>query len=203
MASFLKEELQCRQTQFLSTAGFSNEMKFKSRLPPFSLICIRCRCMFCFWFCSLPLSKFWWYYTLTCRVVPNSYLGSCHPSIDQKISLISLAKCLASLIWEPIFQIHTGSLEFGFKLIVCFSRNFIHRQGRALLTIRRMDKILGKASPSPYSPKNYGSLWGVAFISLSRSCPSLTDLNGWDDTEFASRSSVEWRGIHQWDIRLV
>ena len=31
------------------------------------------------------------------------YLGSCPPSIDWKISLINLAKCLASLIREPIF----------------------------------------------------------------------------------------------------
>ena len=62
------------------------------------------------------------------------YLESCPPSIDWKISLISLAKCLASLIREPIFfQIHTGPLEFGFKLIVFFFSekyaNFIHRQG--------------------------------------------------------------------------
>jgi len=58
------------------------------------------------------------------------YLGSCPPSIDRKISLISSAKCLASLIREPIFlQIHTGSLEFSLKLIVFFFQNFIHRQG--------------------------------------------------------------------------
>ena len=38
------------------------------------------------------------------------YLGLCPPSIDRKISLISSAKCLASLIREPIFfQIYTGS----------------------------------------------------------------------------------------------
>ena len=49
------------------------------------------------------------------------YVGLCPPSIDRKISLISLAKCLASLIREPIFfQIYTGSLEFSFKLIVFF-----------------------------------------------------------------------------------
>ena len=51
------------------------------------------------------------------------YLGSCRsPSIDRKISLISSAKCLASLIREPIFfQIYTDSLELGFRLIVfCF-----------------------------------------------------------------------------------
>ena len=62
------------------------------------------------------------------------YLGSCPPLIDWKISQVSSAKCLASLIWEPIFfQIYTGSLEFGFKLIVLFFSekyaNFIHRQG--------------------------------------------------------------------------
>ena len=63
---------------------------------------------------------------------------------------------MASLIREPIFfQIHRGLLEFGFKLIVFFFSekyaNFIHRQGST--TIRRMDKILGNVSPSPYSPK--------------------------------------------------
>ena len=31
------------------------------------------------------------------------YLGSCAPSIDRKISLISSAKCLASLLREPVF----------------------------------------------------------------------------------------------------
>ena len=84
------------------------------------------------------------------------YQGSCPPSIDWKISLISLAKCLASLIQEPIFfQIYTGSLEFGFKLIVFFFRKRMQIlfTNWALPTIRRMDKILGKVSPSPYSPK--------------------------------------------------
>ena len=59
----------CWQTQFLSIVGLGkgNEMKLKSRLPPFSFICIWCQCSFCFWFYSLlPLSKFW--YTLTVRL---------------------------------------------------------------------------------------------------------------------------------------
>ena len=61
------------------------------------------------------------------------YLGSCPPSIDRKIPLISLAKCLAGLIREPIFfQIYTGLLEFSYKLIVFFFSqkyaNFIHKQ---------------------------------------------------------------------------
>ena len=99
------------------------------------------------------------------------YLGLCPLSSDQKISLISLAKCLASLIviWEPIFfQIYTGWLEFGFKLIIFFFRKSMQIlfTDRALPTIRRMDKIVGKVSPSAYSPK----------ISLSRFRPSLTGL---------------------------
>ena len=62
------------------------------------------------------------------------YLGSCPPSIDWKISQVGSAKCLASLIWEPVFfEIYTGLLEFGLKLIVFFFSekyaNFIHRQG--------------------------------------------------------------------------
>ena len=44
----------CPQTQFSSsTAGFSNEMKLKSRLSTFSLIHIRCQRAFCFRFRSL------------------------------------------------------------------------------------------------------------------------------------------------------
>ena len=74
------------------------------------------------------------------------YLGSCPPSIDRKISLISSAKCL---IREPVFfQIYTGSLEFGFKLVVFFfwKSMRILFTNRALPTIRRMDKIVGKVS---------------------------------------------------------
>ena len=84
------------------------------------------------------------------------YHGSCPPLIDWKISLISSAKCLASLIRGPIFfQIYTGSLEFGFKLIIFFLRKSMRIlfTNRALPTTRRMDKILGKVSPSPYSQK--------------------------------------------------
>ena len=58
------------------------------------------------------------------------YLGSCPPLLDRKISLIRSAKCLASLIWEPIFQIYKGSLEFGFKLIVFFFSKFYSQTGR-------------------------------------------------------------------------
>ena len=55
-----------------------------------------------------------------------------------------------------------GSLEFGFKSIVFFFRKSMRIlfTDRALPTIRLMDKILEKLSPSPYSPK-YGSLRGV------------------------------------------
>ena len=81
------------------------------------------------------------------------YLGSCPPSIDWKISLFRTAKCLASLIREPIFfQIHADSLEFSF--------NFFFRKSMQILftdwelpNIRCMDKILEKVSPSPYNPK--------------------------------------------------
>ena len=71
---------------------------------------------------------------------------------------------MASLIREPIFfQIYTGSLEFGFKLIVFFFWKSIKKlfTDRVLPTVRCMDKILGKVSPSPYSPKitvAYGEL---------------------------------------------
>ena len=53
-------------------------------------------------------------------------------------------------------QIYTGSLEFSFKLF-----SFFGKVCEYYATIRRMDKILGKVSPSPYSPKlpvAYGEL---------------------------------------------
>ena len=56
-----------------------------------------------------------------------------------------------------------GSLEFSFRLFFYFflkSMQILFTD-RALPTIRRMDKILGKVSPSPYSPKitvAYGEL---------------------------------------------
>ena len=74
--------------------------------------------------------------------------------------MISLAKCLASLIviWEPIFlQIYTGSLEFSFKLIFFFRKSmqilFTDKALSTITCIRRMDKIVGKVSLSPYNPK--------------------------------------------------
>ena len=56
---------------------------------------------------------------------------------------------------------------------------------RALLTIKRMDKILGKVSSSPYTlqSKNYGSLQGVTrFFRWQDSNLLWLDLNSWDDT---------------------
>ena len=44
---------QCRQSQFSSTAEFSNEMKLKSRLPPFSLTHIRVSTRVLFLVCSI------------------------------------------------------------------------------------------------------------------------------------------------------
>ena len=119
------------------------------------------------------------------------YLGLCPPtSIDRKISLslLSSAKCLASLIREPIFfQIYMASSEFGLKLIVLFFRKSMQIlfTDRALLTIKRMDKILGKVSSSPYTlqSKNYCSLRGVTrFFRWQDSNLLWLDLNSWDDT---------------------
>ena len=56
---------------------------------------------------------------------------------------------------------------------------------RALLTIKRMDKILGKVSSSPYTlqSKNYSSLRGVThFFRWQDSNLLWLDLNSWDDT---------------------
>ena len=126
---------QCQQTQFLSMVGFGNKMKLKSRLLPFSLICIS----FCFQFCShLPLSTFG--YTLTVRLgilghskfhvwdhVLYQLTGNYHSSVWQDVWI------LASLIWRLILLPDMGSLGFGFRLIIKVlqksMQNFIHRQG--------------------------------------------------------------------------
>ena len=110
-----------------------------------------------------------------CFQIP--YLGSCPLSTDWKISLISSAKCLASLIREPIFfQIYTGSLEFGFKLFVFFfwkSMQILFTD-RALPTIRRMDKILGNVLLSLYSPK-ITVAYGELRIYFAVQIPPFTD----------------------------
>ena len=99
---------------------------------------------------GLPLgSKFHIWDRVLCRLT-----GKYHSS----------AKCLASLIRELIFfQIYTGSLAFGFKLIIFFFQKSMRIlfTDRVLLTIKHMDKILGKFSLVPYSPKitvAYGEL---------------------------------------------
>ena len=139
------------------------------------------------------------------------YLGLCPPSTDWKISLISSAKCLASLIREPIFfQIYTGLLDFCFKLISFFSFLFYRKSmhilftDRALPTIRCMDKILGKVSLSPCSPKIMVA-YGELRIYFAVQIPPFVD---WTQERLrwhwvASRSSVEWRSIHQWGITCL
>ena len=96
-------------------------------------------------------------------------------------------------------------IRIRFQIVLFFQKSmWILFTDRALPTIRRMDKILGKVSPSPYSPKIT-----IAYRELrvlfrgSDSALHWLDLNGWDDMEFASRSSVEWRGIHQWSITCL
>ena len=85
--------------------GFVNVMKMKSKLPPFSLIHIRCQCAFCFWFQSLLLlSKFW--YTLK-----DCILGHCKLHVwDHVLHRLTWnylwavwqdMQFLASLIWTP------------------------------------------------------------------------------------------------------
>ena len=63
---------------------------------------------------------------------------------------------------EPIFfQIYTGSFKFGFKLIGFFfwKSMLILFTDRALLTIRRMDKVVGKVSSLRYSPEITVAYW--------------------------------------------
>ena len=106
--------------------------------------------VFCLWVNSDNIARWQSRHTAWFQI---PYLGSCPPSIDRKISLISSAKCLASLIQEPIFfQVYAGSLKFGFKLIVFFfwKSMLILFTNRVLPTLLRpVDKILGKVSASP------------------------------------------------------
>ena len=91
--------------QFSSTTGLGKEIKL--RLPPFSLICIQCLHAFCFWFCNIqPLSKYAdkdiFIYDDTDSMTTHTglfqilFLGSCPPSTDWKLSLISLARYVIS-----------------------------------------------------------------------------------------------------------
>ena len=81
----------CQQTPFSSTVKFGNEIKLKSRMPPFSLICIQCERMFCFQFrivfCIWVNSDTRW---------QTRHIGLfqilCPLSIDRQWSLIRLAR---------------------------------------------------------------------------------------------------------------
>ena len=109
---FSKDKLHGRQyvdkPQFSFTTTLGSELRFKSRLLPFSLVCNQRLCVFCFLFCNLQLlSKCW--YTLTvwlgilahsksrfCRCVLCWLTGKYHCSVWQG------AQFLVSLIWRPI-----------------------------------------------------------------------------------------------------
>ena len=188
-------------------------MKLKLRLLPFSLIIFGVdACLvfdfivFYLWVNSDDITC-WQSRHTTWFQIP--YLGSCPPSIDQKISQFSLAKCLASLIRELIFfHIYTGSLEFSFKLIIFFfwKSMWILFTDRMLLTIRRMDKIFGKFSLAPYSPK-ITVAYGELRIYFTVQIPPFTD---WTWTAEMTLSfqvdlvlSDNWHGIHQWGITCL
>ena len=156
----------CRQTQFLSTAGFGNEMKLKSRLPPFSLIRIWCQRAFCLRLRSrLHLSKFW--YTRTVRLGTlgcfRFHVWDCPLSTDWKLSMISLAGNTISH-WPDwygdrlFFQIRVR--KDSVQINHCHSSenyaNFIHIH-RVLPTITRIDQWLG-GGRDRHTDQNNGSL---------------------------------------------
>ena len=101
----------CQQTQFSSTAGFSNKMK--SRLPPFSLIRIQCRLIVfgfvVFYFWVNPDNIICWQ-TRHTGLFQIPCLGSCPLWTDRKYywSVWQNVRFLASLIRRLIlFQICT------------------------------------------------------------------------------------------------
>ena len=195
-ASFSEDKLCNRRyvgkPQFSSTVGIGNEIKLKSRLSPFSLIRILGLRAFCFGFRNLqPLSKCW--YTLTV------WLGILAPSKSCFLGRV------LSLIRRPSLLSDTVSLRFGFKLIIVLGKSMqISFTDRALPTISRRDKTWGWKSPdsalhwlrtcSAWRRGVRGHGWDDT---VDRQLCSCTDF---DDTEFASRSSVEWCACHQWTI---
>ena len=67
-----------------------------------------------------------------------------------------------------------------------------------------MDKILGKVSPSPYSPK-ITVAYGELRVYFADQIPPFIDWTWMAEMtlEFASSSSVKWRGTHQWAITCL
>ena len=138
------------QTQFSSTAEFSNEMKL--RLPPFSLTCIRVSThvfgfiIFYLWVNSGNVVLWQTRHTGSFQIL---CLGSCPLSANQKILLISLAKYTIS--GQPDKEADLLDL-YGFMWIrfqinhFSFSEKYADFIHSVLLTIRRMDQILGKGS---------------------------------------------------------
>ena len=128
----------CWPTHCSFTTGFIN--KLKPRLPPFSLIHIRCRRVFCFRFRSLlwvnsdiiqllilyadklgilGCSKFHVWDRVLCQLI-RKYCWS----VSQYM------RFLASLIWRPIFfQIYTVRFQINHFHFFEKYANFIHRQG--------------------------------------------------------------------------
>ena len=109
VASFFKDKLCSRRyagkPQFSSTAGLGNEMKLKSRLPPFSSVCIWC----------LIYIDSMTRHTGSFQIL---FLGSCPLLTDWKISLISLARyAISGQIWRLSLLSDTISLGLGFKLL--------------------------------------------------------------------------------------
>ena len=160
---------QCQQTQFLSTAGFGNKMKMKSRLPPFSLIRIWCQCAFCLRLCTcLHLSKFWYMWTVRLGTLGcfRFYVWDCvlcRPEIITDI-VISLAGYVISP-WPDwsgdrlFFQIWVR--KDLVQINHCHSSekyaNFIHRH-RVLPTITHIDQWFGGGGGYRHTDQNNGSL---------------------------------------------
>ena len=125
--------------QFSPTTGLGKEIKL--RLPPFSLICIQCLHAFCFWFCNiqpLTLSKYAnkdiFIYDDTDSMTTHTglfqilFLGSCPPSTDWKLSLISLARYVISGQSNSIIMIR---FQINYHSLKKYA-NFVLRQGAGI-----------------------------------------------------------------------
>ena len=178
--------------QFLSTMGLGNEMKFKLRLLPFSLVHILCLCTFCFQFRNLqPLSKCWYMLTVWLGKVACSKSFFCRLTGKYHWSVWQGTRFLVSLIWRSILLPGTVSLGFSFKLLFFEKVYEFYSQTGCYRLLGAGIRLEGEKM-SPHSLKITPACMFI--LSLSRFRPSLTGLAmcgeeecgataDWDDTK--------------------
>ena len=183
--------------QFLSTMGFDNEMKLKSKLPPFSLIHIWCQRAFCLQLHTrLHSSKFRYTWTVglgtlgrfrfhiwdrvLCQLTGNYHRYCEKFSRIHDFSLARLIRRLATLADMGMYEFGSNNCHSSEKYA-----NFIHRH---------------RAIAYRHTDQNNSSLCVYFVIQIppfidwtcaGEGCEATAEI-----TEFANWSSVEWCGSH-------